>query len=713
MKKLFVLVAALLVTFTSRADEGMWLLMHLKKMNWEDMQKKGLKLTPEEIYDINKPGLKDAVVQLGGFCTGEIISKDGLMLTNHHCAFDAIQTFSTVEHDYLTDGFWAMNKSQELNVPGLFCSFLVRMEDVTEKVLSAAGNATGDNRENLVRKKSEELKKEATKGTHYTAEVKSFFDGNEYYLFVYETYNDVRLVGAPPSSIGKFGGDTDNWMWPRHTGDFALLRVYMSPDGKPAEYAPNNIPLKPRHHLPVSLKGVQQDDYAMIMGYPGSTDRFLTSYGVKQATETEQPARVKIRGTRLEIMKKDMDQSDKVRIQYASHYAQISNYWKYFIGQTRGLKRLKVYDKKKTEESAFAAWVSADADRKKRYGNVLMDIESAYTELDKVILPDVYFNECVFGIEINMLFIKLFPLYGSLKNTDITPEQLKAVTESVRPDIEEYFKNHNASTDINLMAAMLQLYHTDIPAEYHPKDLTDIHKKTKGNFQKWVQAYYAKSPFTDKARLDAFLLKPDLKKFESDPGFKLMMSFIDLYRTYSEKTSNATNKLTEATRLYVEGLRKMLSDKKFYPNANFTMRLTYGQILSYVPQDGMMYNFYTTLDGIMEKEDPKNDEFVVPQKLKDLWMKKDYGQYGDNGVMKVAFISNNDITGGNSGSPVINAKGELIGCAFDGNWEAMSGDIAFEPNLQRTISVDIRYVLFIIDKFAGAKHLVDEMTLVK
>lgn len=713
MKRTLIVWSLLLASLTLRADEGMWLLMHLKKMNMEDMQKKGLRLTAEEIYDINKPGLKDAVVSLGGFCTAEVISKEGLLLTNHHCAFDAIQTFSTVENDYLTNGFWAMDRKQELNVPGLFVNFLVRMEDVTEKVLAAGANMGVTARNEAMRRKMEELRKEATKGTHYTAEVKSFFDGNEYYLFIYETYRDVRLVGAPPSSIGKFGGDTDNWMWPRHTGDFSLLRVYSGPDGKPAEYSDKNIPLKPRHHLPVSLKGVNQSDFAMIMGYPGSTDRFLTSYGVKQAIETEQPARVRIRGTRLEIMKADMDQNDKVRIQYASHYAAIANYWKYFIGQSRGLKRLRVYEQKKAEEVAFQEWVNADAKRKIRYGQVLSDMEAAYSELDKVIVPDVYFNECIFGIEINTLFLKLYPLYGALNNTDITKDQLNGVVESVRPAIKDYFKDHHAPTDAKLMAAMLRLYHSDVPAEFHPKELTDIHKKTKGDFMKWTVPYYAKSIFTDATRLDAFLKAPDLKKMKADPGFALMLAFIDVYRTFSERSSAASSKLAEATTLYVEGIRLLRTDKKFYPNANFTMRLTYGQVLEYFPQDGVHYLHYTTLDGIMEKEDPKNDEFVVPARLKELWKNKDYGQYGQNGILNVAFITNNDITGGNSGSPVINGNGELIGCAFDGNWEAMSGDIAFEHKLQRTISVDIRYVLFIIDKYAGAKHLVDEMTLVK
>ncbi|MFZ5554722.1 MAG: S46 family peptidase [Bacteroidota bacterium] len=714
MKKLAIILIALCLGQGVRADEGMWLLMHLKKLNYEDMQKKGLKLTPEDIYDINKPGLKDAVVSLGGFCTGEIISNEGLMLTNHHCAFDAVQSFSSVEHDYLTDGFWAKNKSEEMNVPGLYCQFLVRMENVTSDVLAAIGDiTTGPERQAAAQKKMSELRKKAIEGTTYKAEVKPFFDGNEYYLFVYEVFTDIRLVGVPPSSIGKFGGDTDNWMWPRHTGDFALLRVYAGTDNKPAAYSPSNVPYKPKHFLPVSLKGVNKDDYAMIMGYPGSTDRFLTSWGVKQAIDFEQPARVKVRQTRLEIMKKDMDASDAIRIQYASHYAQISNYWKYFIGQTRGLKRLHVYERKKAEEEAFAAWVNGNDDRKKLYGNVLNDISTAFATTDKTVLADVYFQECVFGIEIFTLFTKYFPLYGALKGKTKDQATLAAVVESAKPEMEEYFKNHNAATDTKLMAAMLELYYNDIDTAYRPKELTAIHKKNKGDFKKFAEKYYAKSVFTDKTRLENFLKKPALEGIEKDPGFALMLGFINKYRDYSEKTEAVNNQLNDAIRLYVDGVRKMNTAKKYYPNANFTMRLTYGTVQDYYPQDGMHYLYYTTLDGIMEKEDPKNEEFIVPAKLKELWEKKDYGQYGENGVMKVGFITNNDITGGNSGSPVINANGELIGCAFDGNWESMSGDIAFENSLQRTIVVDIRYVLFVIDKFAGAKHLVDEMKLVK
>ncbi len=715
MKKYLAVLMLSMIAFMSKADEGMWLLMHLKKMNYEQMQKCGLQLTADQIYDVNNSSLKDAIVSLGGFCTGEIVSSQGLMLTNHHCAFDAVQSHSTVEHDYLTDGFWAKTKADELPVPGLFASFLVRMEDVSSAVLSGVKNDMSEtDRDAVIKKNMAKIKKDAIAGTEYTCELKSFFDGNEYYLFVYEVFNDIRLVGAPPSAIGKFGGDTDNWMWPRHTGDFGMFRVYADKDNKPAEYSADNVPYKPKHHLPISLNGVEEGDYAMIMGYPGNTDRFLPSYGVKSAIEKEQPARVKIRAKKLELMKEGMDQSDAIRIKYASHYAEVSNYWKYFIGQTRGLKRLDVYDKKKVEEDEFEKWVKEDAVRKKNYGTVIADIADAYAGLDKTVLPSVYLQEAIFGIEINTLYFKLISVYITLKQ-EADATMVQAQVEGAKADIEEYFKNHDAATDQKIMVAMLDLYYNDIPVEYHPKELTDLHKKFKGDFKKFVEGFYKKSIFTDQTRLNKFLAKPDLKSFDKDPGFALLFGFIKLWQTkLNDDSAPHQTKLDLATRLYVDGIRTMHPDKNYYPNANSTMRVTFGNVLDYKPQDGLMADYYTTIDGIMEKEDPKNDEFVVPAKLKELWEKKDYGQYADeNGNLRVGFISNNDITGGNSGSPVINAKGELIGTAFHGNWEAMSGDIAYEPNLQRTISVDVRYTLFIIDKYAGAKHLIDEMTIVK
>lgn len=717
MKKFLVaLGASLFITSPALADEGMWLLMYLKKMNEADMKAHGMKITADDIYNVNKSSIKDAVVQLGGFCTGEIISKEGLMLTNHHCAYDAIQSHSTVEKDYLTNGFWAYEKNQELACPWLFVKFLVRMEDVTSQVMAATEGKSESEKESAIKAKITELKSKAVEGTHYDAEIKQFFEGNEYYLFIYETFKDVRLVGAPPSSIGKFGGETDNWMWPRHTGDFSLFRIYMSPDGKPAEYSPNNVPLKPRHHLPISLKGIKKDDYAMILGYPGSTERFLTSYGVNSLIEKERPAAIKLREKRLDIMKEDMAKSDAVRIMYSGQFAKVSNYYKNFIGEVRGLKRLKVYDRKKAEENQFAAWVDADADRKKKYGNVIADLDAAYKELSKTALVKTYLNECVFGIENAMLYVKLFQLYGTLKVKEKEkpdPEKVKAVVAKIKPDIEEYFSNHNTPTDIKIMAAMLERYYNDIPKEQHPAKLTEIHKKYKGDFMKFSQKLFEKSVFLDKKKMDDFLKNPDLKTFEKDEGFMLIRDFLVDYQTkIAPASAPAEAKLDNAMMLFVDGLRKMNPNKKYYPDANFTMRLTYGNVLDYSAADAVQYNYYTTLEGIMQKEDPTNPEFIVPAKLKELYEKKDYGRYAENGVMKVGFLTSNDITGGNSGSPVINGNGELIGTAFDGNWEAMSGDIAFEPDLQRTISVDIRYTLFIIDKFAGATNLINEMTIV-
>lgn len=714
MKKfLSLFTLTIILTSTALADEGMWLLMYLKKMNEADMKAKGLKITADDIYNVNNSSVKDAVINFGGFCTGEIISKEGLILTNHHCGYDAIAEHSSVEHDYLTNGFWAYEKSQEIPCEGLFAKFMIRMEDVTQKVNAAAEGKSGAEKESAIKTKISELKKSAVEGTKYEAEIKPFFEGNEYYLFIYEVFNDIRLVGAPPSSIGKFGGDTDNWMWPRHTGDFSMFRIYASADGKPAAYSKDNVPYKPKHHLPLSIKGVKKDDFAMILGYPGSTDRFLSSYGVKSATDIEQPARVKIRQKRLETMKVDMDKSDEIRIRYASSYAQISNYWKYFIGQTRGLKRLNVYERKKEEENKFQAWVNADEKRKATYGNVISDIESANKVLDGLAIPSAYFQEDVFGIDHHTLFFSMFGLYKQLE-AKADKATIDAIVATAKPKIEEYFKNHNKSTDQKVYAEMLAMYFEDVPKDFHPKELTALASKYKNDFKVFAQKYFEKSVLVDEAKLKAFLLKPDFKTFQKDPGFSLMMGFIDIYQTKLMPTQGpAEAQLKNAMKLYIDGVRKMNPDKFYAPDANFTMRCTYGNVLDYSPGDAMRYDYISTIEGIIQKEDPKNDEFIVPAKLKELYLKKDYGRYGMNGTLPVAFLSNTDITGGNSGSPVINGNGELIGTAFDGNWEAMSGDIAFEPTLQRTISVDIRYTLFIIEKFAGATNLIKEMTIVE
>ncbi len=726
MKKNVLLVFVFLFTtgiFTAKADEGMWLPLLIKRLNGVDLKKHGLHLTPEEIYSVNHASLKDAVVALGGgFCTGEIISDQGLMLTNHHCGFDAIQQNSTPEHDYLRDGFWAMNKQQEIPIPDLTVWFLDRMDDVTAQVLAGVtDDMTNEERAILVEKNIEAIiAKEKENGAKQKIQIKDFYNGNEYYMFKYNIFEDVRLVGAPPSSIGKFGGDTDNWMWPRHTGDFSMFRVYAGKDNAPAPYSAENKPYVPKHHLPVSLDGVGEGDFAMIIGYPGSTDRYLTSYGVKEAVEIEQPARVKVRRMKLDIMEEGMNKSQKVRIQYASKHAHVSNYWKYFLGQSQQLVKNHVYDKKKAIEDDFTKWANADETRKKKYGKALPLIEDFYSSNQAYVLPQVYFGEAIMrGPEVLGFAFKNFNPRTKLNKAlqEGNKEAIAEAKQEILANADTYFKDYNTDIDKKLLAAMLKVYYDDIDKEFHPKALKKYYNKYNGDFNKLANDYFATSPFTSKEKLEKWLEDVTLEEINKDLAYDLTNSFIEMYYgKIAMPQQSSVDKIDEGKRLFIDGLRKMNPDKAYAPDANSTMRVTYGNVLSYEPKDGVIYKYYTTLKGVIEKDahtTDKDDEFYVPQKLKDLYYSKDYGQYAEDGEIHVAFLSNNDITGGNSGSPVINAYGQLIGTAFDGNWEAMSGDIFFEPNIQRTISCDIRYVLFIIDKYAGAKHLVDEMTLVK
>ena len=706
-------------SFSAIADEGMWLPQLLQSLNEEDMQAHGLQLTAADLYSINQSSLKDAIVSLGGFCTAEMISNEGLMLTNHHCGFDAIQTHSSVTNDYLEDGFWAMSRDAELENQGLTATFLISIESVTERVLAGFDtlNLSETERKAKIGEAIKEIVAETTEGNHFGAKVKSFFGGNEYYLLVYETFKDVRLVGAPPSSIGKFGGDTDNWMWPRHTGDFSLFRIYMAADGTPAEYSKENIPYKPKHFLPISLNGVDNGDYTMIYGFPGRTDRYLTSYGVQEAIEQSGPTIVDIRSEKLAIMKEGMDKSSKTKIQYAAKYAQTSNYWKYFIGQSKGLKRMRVYNKKREIEGTFRVWVaSGDDKRQAKYGDALDLIEDAYFANRKINIPRTYLNEAVFqGAEILYFSFMMNNGFSALPKEDGKEkrEQLKDIKNTAK----DFYKNYNADVDEKLLSAMLEMYYYNIPKSQHPEIFQKIEKQRFGlkklDFDYYAKKVFKKSVFASRAKFYDFLNNPSAKKIAKDPAHKTIMSIYNFYlANHYPKRKKIRADLEKGNRLFIAGLREMNPDKKYYPNANSTMRLTYGNVGDYQPGNAMQYDYYTTIDGIMEKEDATNEEFIVPAKLKQLFEIGDYGQYGDEeGNLRVNFISNNDITGGNSGSPVINAWGELVGTAFDGNWEAMSGDIAFENEVQRTISVDIRYTMFIIDKYAGATHLIDEMTI--
>ncbi len=721
IKKSFIILFSLLMIFSSsiKADEGMWLLSLIGK-NYAQMKAEGLRLTADDIYNINHASLKDAIVGLssdrmpfGFFCSGEIISSQGLVITNHHCGYESIQEHSTVEHDYLKDGFWAMSKDQELTNEGMMMSRLVKMEDVTSKVLAAVNDTMDEaTREAAIKKAMKKIEKDAAKDSEYGTSVKSMFDNNQFFLFYYETFKDIRLVGAPPSAIGKFGGDTDNWMWPRHTGDFSMFRIYTGPDGKPAKYSKDNIPYKPVKFLPISLKGEKKGDFAMVMGFPGSTDRYLTSYGIEQALEITNPAVVRIRTKKLDIMKEDMASSDAIRIKYASKYAQTANYWKYYQGQSRGLKRLHVYDKKKALEDRFDKWVNQNPERKAKYGDALDLIEKYYQSDKEQALAKQYLFEAILqGGEIILFPLQFRELKGVLKNSPDNKELINTFIEQAKKSSKKYFKDYNEATDKKIFAALLEMYYKDVPKDYHLDIFKTVEKKFKGDFNKYADYIYKKSIYANKEKFDAFLAKPSSKVMEKDPLNEITKEVIQLY--YKLQGSEDIN-FNKGKRLYMAGLMEMQKDKLFYPNANSTERLTFGTVGDYNPADAVHYNYFTTLKGVMEKEDPKNDEFIVPAKLKELYKNKDYGQYADaDGTMHVCFTTNNDITGGNSGSVVINGNGEMIGTAFDGNWEAMSGDIAFEPKLQKCINVDVRYVLFIIDKYAGAHNLIKEMTIIK
>ena len=714
MRKITAGLLTLALVFSSvitKAHEGMWLPMLVKRLNHAEMQANGLNLTAAELYDINNASVKDAIVSLGGFCTGELISNQGLMMTNHHCGYDAIRTHSTVENDYLTDGFWAMTREEERTNPGLTAAILVRMEDVTDKVMS---ELTDDMTESQRAAKAKEignaLAKEATEGTVQNAYVRSFFHNNEYYLFVFNTYKDVRLVGAPPSSVGKYGGDTDNWMWPRHTGDFSMFRIYSDADGNPSEISEDNVPLTPKHHLPVSLNGVKEGDFSMVFGFPGSTDRFLTSTGIDQAISLYNPSVVEIRAQKLAIMKEAMDADDAVRIALASNYASTANYWKYFIGQTEQLKKNRVKAKKEAIEARYLEWANADASRSD-YANALDLLNEAYASTDATVKNGVYLMEAgILGASMPLYAFRLARMLGALSSS----EDLEGDKADVIAYAENHFAEYQAEVDRNLAQALWSMWMKNTTVDQQPSIFTEVRDSMGGDVSILVTDVYDNSIYASQEALEAWLVDMDADVLAADAGGRVSSSFLAAYFGAQSGNAEVSEKMDKGYRLFTDGLRKAMPEKTFAPDANSTLRMSWGVVGAYDPQDAVHYDYVTTIEGVMQKEDPSNDEFVVPAKLKELYTAKDYGQYADeNGDLVVNFISNNDITGGNSGSPVINGDGHLIGTAFDGNWEAMSGDIFFEDQLQRTISVDIRYTLFIIDKYAGASHLIDEMTVVK
>src|ERR1035437_6750549 len=656
---LFVIFMTLGAT-ASTPDEGMWLAMLLQRLNYVDMQKEGLHLSAEELYSINHSSMKDAVVSLGGgFCPAEVVSSDGLLFTNHHCGFESIQKHSTVEKDYLTNGFWAMNRSEELPNEDLYASFLIRMEDVTKKVLAnVKPDMSESDRSTEIRKVSSQLKTDASEKGKYSVDVKSFYSGNEYYMFVYQIFEDIRLVGAPPSAVGKFGGDTDNWMWPRHTGDFSMFRIYAKADGTPSKYAKDNVPLKVKYHLPISLKGVKKDDFTMIWGYPGSTDRYMTSWGIGETLNEINPAIIKLLGNSLDIMKEIMDVDTKAKIQYASNYAGLANFWKNKIGESRGLKKLNVADKKKNLEELFQSWVTSDTARRRVYGSVLPEFariskETTDKQLNKL---EWYLNLTLYASKTLSITMKNMAIENTVKSKMDKAKKTEAL-KKFETDLAETYKDYNPIIEERLIASLVEFFYKDIPEEYQPDYFKAINKEFKGDYKAFAKKLFKTSVFATEESFRKFLKKPKEKKLKNDMAIALVKAYMGVSVQTSMSSGALKSAENKANRLFIAGLREMNPGKVYYPNANSTMRLTYGQVEDYFPADAVHYDYVTTLDGVMAKEDPNNEEFIVPAKLKELWQKKDYGRYADkSGRLITCFLSTNDITGGNSGSPVIRSE---------------------------------------------------------
>jgi hypothetical protein len=715
MKKLPIIIFFVFSFLFARADEGMWLLHLLGEQTYSEMVKRGWKLTKEQIYSLNKSSLKDAIIIFGNGCTGEIVSREGLIFTNHHCGYDAIASASTVEKNYLRDGFWAKSKAEEIPATGITVQFLVRIEDVTKDVEAGLEGLTGQERASKVQAISAEIIKRATEGTGFEARVAPFFRNNQYLLFVYERFRDIRLVGTPPESIGKFGGDTDNWEWPRHTGDFSVFRVYTDKDGKPAAYSADNIPLKPKYFLNVSIKGVKDGDFAMILGYPGSTNRYETSWGVKIKTEIENPAIVNLRDARLKLMFEEMKKSDAVRLQLASDYATIANYWKFYDGERKQLLKYDVYGQKKAEEEKFMKWAAG----KPEYEGLFEKYEQAYKEWWPYTRHRTYINEGILGSPLAAYATSLQALERALTRKTVSEEEVKKVTESLNRARKTFMADENIPSDRNILAVTCRMFYNDIDPAQHPADFYSMLKSTYGDlndettFKKYAADVFSKTMLLDDSRWNAFIAKPDSATLQADPAYHYAMSFVRNYLKYQPKSIAFTNQNNDLGRLYMKGILEMNKGKALYPDANFTMRLSYGNVKSYRPRDAVFYDYVCTMKGVLEKYVPGDYEFDLPKELIEAAKKKDFGPYKDarTNDLVVGFITTNDITGGNSGSPVLNGNGELIGLAFDGNYEALSHKIAFDKDLNRTICVDIRYVLWCIDKLGGAKNIISELEL--
>lgn len=714
LKKLLVAFLLLLTTI-SRADEGMWLPLFLQQLNEKQMKTMGMKISAKDIYNINSGSLKDAIVSFGGFCTGEVISSKGLVLTNHHCGFDAIQNHSTLERNYIRDGFWAKSLGEEIPNQGLFVTFIVRIEDVSKQVLNGVDiNMSESERQSAIDKNIAALRKEVKKESYQDSFVRSFFEGNQYFLFVTETYRDVRLVGAPPSSIGNFGKDTDNWMWPRHTGDFSMFRIYAGKDNKPADYSADNVPYTPKRSLSISLDGVNEGDFTMVFGFPGRTNQYLHSAAVQQIMEVNDPAKIAIRDKALAVIDGFMRKNEQIKIQYAAKYASISNAWKKWQGEVLGLTSTNAVGKKKTYETEFQKRVNTNPALKEKYGNLLAGLEAAYAELKPFGYARDYYLEITSRVE-------LYTIAGWMSSLRMAHERdgqkgYEQRLKQLKTQLSGLYDEYNAEVDQKLFETLLAMYIKDQDEKYQSPVLRKWLTENNNDMAKLAASVYSETILDEKEKLMALLEKPMTEVIDFIKNEKLVGLVIDMVNTYSNKVTKNLNeiqaRINKFNRTYMQAQMEVMKEKKFYPDANSTLRVTYGNVKGYNPRDAVKYDFYTYLDGVMDKYKPDDYEFDVPEKLRELYKNRDFGQYGNKGKMPVCFIAMNHTTGGNSGSPALDAYGNLVGLNFDRVWEGTMSDINYDPSICRNIMVDIRYVLFIVDKYAGAGHLVKEMKLV-
>jgi len=713
LRQLFILTSFIFLTVSVSAKEGMWVPTLLQKYNIEEMSEMGFKLSAEDVYSVNHASMKDAVILFGTGCTGGVISPDGLLITNHHCGFSMIQKHSSVEHDYLTNGFWAMNKSEELTNPGLTVQFLVKMEDITDQLKKRESDQTDQVVQlDTTQQNFERIKKQYTNGTGYSADIKPLFNGNQYFIYIYEVFKDVRLVGAPPVSIGKFGGDTDNWVWPRHTGDFSVFRIYAGKGNKPAPYSPKNVPYHPKKFFPINLKGVKEGDFTMVFGYPGTTQRYIPSQAVNLIMNQSDPAKVAVRSVKLDLWAKQMKTDPKIRIQYASKYVSASNAWKKWQGEVKGLTRLDALSMKKAGEAEFEKWVAANPARVQKYGSILSEFERLYSEYQPYQAVYDYYTECILrGSDLFTLASKFEPLENAIGN-----EQTDKEAHRLKVYLSGYYKDYDRKTDEMVWSELVKIYLQRVNRKFLPEKAFKLIPDV--NRENFLSKIYNRSILIDSLKVNQLLdhfNKKSLSKLQKDPAYALFKMIRQFYQTNVEanyKTLEAN--IAVVQKKYTAALLEMNSDKRMMADANLTLRIAYGKIEGYKPADGVTYKCFSTLKGILEKENPKIDDYKVPEALRKLYLNKDFGPYvNENRDVPVGFCASNHTTGGNSGSPVVNERGELIGLNFDRAWEGTMSDIIYDPDECRNIALDMRYALFIIDKFAGAGYLLKEMEIVK